>query len=121
MIHTVSGEKFNDVGQMLEKMQEFVEQTEASLQSSRDKVENLREQYQTLTAKGADLQQSISDMKDKAVDAVPEPHLSAPVVSLSSTESDKKPENRVLKPQQEPQPLKQSVEHEPTNRSYLRK
>lgn len=116
----MSGEKFNDVGQMLEKMQEFVEQTEASLQSSRDKVENLREQYQTLKEKGSDLQQSLSAAKDKAVEAPPEPNLSAPVVSLS-TEAENKPENRVLKPQQEPQPLKQSVEHEPTNRSYLRK
>lgn len=121
MICTVSGEKFNDVGQMLEKMQEFVEQTEASLQSSRDKVEHLREQYQTLKEKGNDLQQSLSEVQDKAVDSLPEPDLSAPVVSLSSTEADNKPENRVLKPQQEQQPLKQSVEHEPTNRSYLRK
>lgn len=117
----MSGEKFNSVGQMLEKMQEFVEQTEATLQASRDKVENLREQYQTLKQKGNDLQQSLSDMKGKAAQSLPQPDLSAPVEPVS-IEAEKKLENRVLKPQQDEQPLKQtSTTHESTNRTYLRK
>ncbi len=117
----MSGEKFNDVGHMLEKMQAFVEQTEATLQSSRDKVENLREQYQSLTEKGSEVQQSLAEIKQQAEEVLSPTELEAPAVSLTS-EARPKPQNRVLTPQQDDQPLKQtSTTHESTDRSYLRK
>lgn len=117
----MSGEKFNNVGQMLEKMQEFVEQTETSLQSSRDKVEHLREQYQSLKQKGSDLHQSLSSLKDQAEESLPETDLAAAVEEIA-TDAETKLDSRVLKPQPRNESLEvTSVKHESTNRSYLRK
>ena len=120
----MSGENFKNVNQMLKQMEAFVEKTGQDLKQGRERVGELRNQYNSLKQNEAELTQQIQE-------ALPsEPGLEAsvkkqpaPEAVVLTTQAPNIPPKRVLRaiqPSSEPQ-QETDTQHESTERTYLRK
>ena len=120
----MSGENFKNVNQMLKQMEAFVEKTGQDLKQGRERVGELRNQYNSLKQNEAELTQQIQE----ALPSEPELEASvkkqpAPEAVVLTTQAPNIPPKRVLRaiqPSSEPQ-QETDTQHESTERTYLRK
>ena len=122
----MSGENFKSVTHMLEQMEAFVEKTEQDLKQGRERVGELRTQYQTLKTSETVLKQQ----QEKTLPS--EPELKAPVNKIQQPAAEpaalvaKVPgaaTKRVLRASQpDSEPSQETdTQYESTERTYLPK